>query len=410
MNIALLQLTNQLQGRANTTNVQLKEQSNFTNYFDQAINFANSIENVSQQTVETEDVVVEEEVEETLKETDLNALLQELGIEMDLSQLFIMLNDETMIPVEDMLKDLSNLTEVIGLTEEQLTQMISQLLGQEVSNLTDAWSFIEQTPLLLNQLVSMLSGEQQNPLSDKETKQLVQLIKLVELVGQKTDTVFAQQTQLANLSDAVQKALATLQVQTTTTTTTSTVQSSTPFQQVLQQVTTVTTTESETSAPVIQQTTTQAKTVTVTLPAEKPAQSEALLREIQNVISRSQLSGQQGNLKLLLKLVPENLGQIRIEIMQKDGVLTARLLATSALGKELLDSNLNQLKASLGAQNIAMERIDIAQSLQQTDRNGREQHFFNQMFRQQEDVEEHDNDEEEEEEISFSDLLEQQEV
>ena len=64
--------------------------------------------------------------------------------------------------------------------------------------------------------------------------------------------------------------------------------------------------------------------MTITLPAEKPAQSEALLKEIQNLINRSQLSGQQGNMKLLLKLFPENLGQIRIEIIQKDGVLTAR--------------------------------------------------------------------------------------
>ena len=409
MNIALLQLTNQLQGKTSTSNLQIKEQPNFTNYFDQAIAFANSVETVHEQDVDMDDAV-EDEVSNTLQQKDLRALLQELGIDMDLSQLFVMLNDETVIPVEEMLKDLTVLAEVVGLTEAQLTQMISSLLGQEINHdLTDVWAFIEQTPALLNQIVATVNGEKQNPLSSEETKQLTQLIKLVELTGQKADTVYSQQTQLANLTEAVQKALAAIQTQTTITTT-SVIQSNTPFQQVMQQVTTVTTTESETIAPVVQQTTTQSQTTTVTLPAEKPAQSEALLREIQNAINRSQLSGQQGNLKLFLKLVPENLGQIRIEIMQKDGVLTARLLATSPLGKELLDSNLNQLKASLGAQNIAMERIDIAQSLQQTDRSGREQHFFNQMFRQQEELEEQDNDEEEEEEISFSDLLEQQEV
>ena len=88
-------------------------------------------------------------------------------------------------------------------------------------------------------------------------------------------------------------------------------------------------------------------------------------------------------MKLLLKLFPENLGQIRIELIQKDGVLTARLLASTSLGKELLDSNFNQLKTGFVAQNIQMDRIDIAQSLQDANRNARDQNLFNNFFRQQ---------------------------
>ncbi|MFP3499343.1 flagellar hook-length control protein FliK, partial [Pseudomonas sp. SIMBA_059] len=80
-----------------------------------------------------------------------------------------------------------------------------------------------------------------------------------------------------------------------------------------------------------------------------------------------------------MKLYPENLGSIRIEIFQKDGVLSARLLASTSQAKELLDSQVHQLKTAFAQQNIQMDRIDIAQSLQETDRNLRDQSLFGNM-------------------------------
>ncbi|CAM5186521.1 hypothetical protein UACE39S_02692 [Ureibacillus acetophenoni] len=46
------------------------------------------------------------------------------------------------------------------------------------------------------------------------------------------------------------------------------------------------------------------KTVSITLPVEKSAQGEALVKEIQQLMNRSQLSNSQGTMKLLLKLYP----------------------------------------------------------------------------------------------------------
>nr|WP_285842043.1 flagellar hook-length control protein FliK [Ureibacillus chungkukjangi] len=132
---------------------------------------------------------------------------------------------------------------------------------------------------------------------------------------------------------------------------------------------------------------------------------------MQNLLNRSQISSTPGMTKLLLKLYPENLGSIRIEIMQQDGVLSARLLTTTAMGKELLDSQLNQLKNAFANANIQMDRIDIAQSLQETDRN-KDQNQFGQQFKQQSKQQEHEQDdhEEESEKLSFSDYLINEEV
>lgn len=43
--------------------------------------------------------------------------------------------------------------------------------------------------------------------------------------------------------------------------------------------------------------------------------------------------------------------------MQQDGVLSARLLTSTAVGKELLDSQLQQLKTAFAQQNIQMDQL-----------------------------------------------------
>ena len=384
-----------------------------------------------------------ESVTSILEADSLESLLQQLGIETDESGTFAFVGEEGLpIAVDEMLT-LENVTELLGMSEQQLTSIIEQLLGDAKQEITDIWSILEQAPQILSEIVAVLQGSQQHDnVQPKELQQVVQFLKLAQLAGNKVDTVYQQEVQLTQLKEAllalVNEALKTVATEQSTTKTNT-------FQQVIQQVTqqssqqnsqqqsqqnqqaaqqTPVKIDAETQPAVslqqptvkvetetqptaqLQQQATQTKTVTITLPAEKPAQSDALLKEIQNLINRSQISGQQGNMKLFLKLFPENLGQIRIELVQKDGVLTARLLATTAIGKELLENNLNQLKAGFVAQNIQMDRIDVAQSLQDTDRNTRDQSFFNNFFGQQKEEElEEQEDENEEEKISFKDLL-----
>ncbi len=160
------------------------------------------------------------------------------------------------------------------------------------------------------------------------------------------------------------------------------------FQQVVQQVQVTKQTDTSANEMVTSNTVqTKADTYQVTLPAAKPAQSEALLKEMQAIINKAQLSNAQGITRLTLKLYPENLGTIRIELVQNDGVLTARLLASTAHGRELLDSQAHQLKQAFVQQNIQVERLDIAQSLQDADRQQRDQSFFNNFFKQQQEEE-----------------------
>jgi len=352
-----------------------------------------------------------ESISGILEEDSLESLLEQLGVELDESGLFASVGEESTPIALDELMTLDNLTQLLGITKAELSQIIEQLLGDAKQEITDVWSLIEQAPNILNEVLAAVQKPEQNNVQPKELQQIVQLLKLAQLAGSKVDTVYQQEIQLASLKDAL-LALAN-EAQKSAGTEQSTVKTTT-FQQVVQQgqqstqnqQTTVKVETDTQTAGHLQQQVTQTKTVTVTLPTEKPAQSDALIKEIQNLINRSQLSGQPGNMKLFLKLFPENLGQIRIELVQKDGVMTARLLATTAMGKELLENNINQLKAGFVAQNIQMERIDVAQSLQDADRNARDQNFFNNFFRQKdEEKQEKNEDTLDEESLSFKDLL-----
>ncbi|WP_307852044.1 flagellar hook-length control protein FliK [Neobacillus rhizophilus] len=61
-------------------------------------------------------------------------------------------------------------------------------------------------------------------------------------------------------------------------------------------------------------------------------------------------------------LTPEHLGEIDIKIVIQKGQVTAQFLADTAHGKEMLDSQMSLLKASLQQQGFQVDKIEVAQS------------------------------------------------
>ncbi len=348
---------------------------------------------------------------DVLQATDLKEALTELGIEFDESLLFVQLDEEA-IPMDQLLSS-ENLADILSIDLEQLQQLMKEISIENV-DVNDIWAVVQAAPEILQQLQTTFSA---GHVSEEDTIDLLKFMKLSQLVGEKTDTVFSQQTQLVNMSEALNQALS--QVLPALQLNTSNQQNQTQLvvmQQAAQPVNVeqkveATTkgsnnTQNESLLQQNQQSNQLNRTVTVTLPTNQASQAEALAKEMANLINRSQMSNSQGTIKLMLKLFPENLGQIRIEIIQQNGVMSARLLATTAAGKELLDSSLNQLKTTLVAQNIQMDRIDVTQALQETDKNFRDQSLFGNFFKQRNEEEnKEENLDEEEEQKSFDEFL-----
>lgn len=359
--------------------------------------------NQSSQTTATNKL---DDLQSILNAESMEEVLDLLGIPHDDGLLMLQLGEDGKAVAMDEMLNLDNILNTLGIDEEQLQKIVQQLLGEE-KEASDVWELLSlvdaQAPILQAQIGAALQGEGQ--VTPKEATQLLQVLKLAQLVGQKTDLTSNQE----NLLSSVKDILTSLQTQVGTQVSTKTTITF-PLQG-FQQVQVTKQSETSTNDMVTPQTVqTKPDTFQVTLPTAKPAQSEALLKEMQAIINRAQISNAQGITRLTIKLYPENLGTVRIELVQNDGVLTARILASTAHGRELLDSQAHQLKQAFVQQNIQVDRLDIAQSLQDADRQQRDQSFFNNFFKQQQDDEQEQNNNDDDEGLSFSDYLINEEV
>lgn len=120
----------------------------------------------------------------------------------------------------------------------------------------------------------------------------------------------------------------------------------------------------------------KAEQLTLTLTESgKPTNSTDLIKQFENILARSKFTNTGGAQKLMIKLNPEHLGTLRIELIQREAGIVARIMATTQVAKESLESHLNGLKHAFGSQNIQVDRVEVSQTMSQQQERflGREQ-------------------------------------
>jgi flagellar hook-length control protein FliK len=137
---------------------------------------------------------------------------------------------------------------------------------------------------------------------------------------------------------------------------------------------------------------------------EKNVSAEQLMKQFESILSKAQFMNSGGTQKLFIKLFPEHLGSVRVELFQKDQSMVARIITSTGTAKETLESHINGLKQAFASQNIPVERIEVSQQTQQQER------FWNrdsqQHQRQQDNQEQHDKKEDNGEfSLSFEEAL-----
>ncbi|MGG0790232.1 flagellar hook-length control protein FliK [Peribacillus simplex] len=95
---------------------------------------------------------------------------------------------------------------------------------------------------------------------------------------------------------------------------------------------------------------------------EQTVSQEEFVKQFENILSKANFSGTNGVNKLLIRVTPEHLGSLRIELIQKDGMLSAKIMASTAQAKDMLENQIHGLKQAFGGQNIQIERIEISQA------------------------------------------------
>jgi flagellar hook-length control protein FliK len=135
----------------------------------------------------------------------------------------------------------------------------------------------------------------------------------------------------------------------------------------------------------------------------KQVSTEQLIQQFESILSKSQFNSTLGQNRLFIKLYPEHLGPLRIELIQKDSMMIAKLMTTTSTAKELLESQLQSLKQAFSSQNIQVERIDISNGAQFQER------LINkdpqQQQQQQNQEKQHQDENDQDLEHSFSEVL-----
>ncbi|RSD28021.1 flagellar hook-length control protein FliK [Mesobacillus subterraneus] len=101
---------------------------------------------------------------------------------------------------------------------------------------------------------------------------------------------------------------------------------------------------------------------------EKPVSVEQLMKQFESILAKSQFMNSGGTQKLFIKLFPEHLGSIRVELFQKDQTMMARIITSTGTAKDTLESQINGLKQAFAAQNISVDRIEVTQQGTQQER------------------------------------------
>lgn len=80
------------------------------------------------------------------------------------------------------------------------------------------------------------------------------------------------------------------------------------------------------------------------------------------VIQKFEFVKQNGVAEAVISLRPEHLGQVDVQLSMQNGQLVARFMTEQVMAKDLLEQQITQLRATLQAQGIQVERLEVTQN------------------------------------------------
>ncbi|PIC97174.1 hypothetical protein CSV69_02920 [Sporosarcina sp. P26b] len=304
---------------------------------------------------------------------------------------------------DKLIEVVTNVLEDVGVTKTQL---------DEIAATGDIWFVLD----VLQQLPPEKIKIAMEQLPPKVTVELTALLKTIELTAHKMD-LFTKQL---NLVKTIQPILSQFASQLEANVVQPEAKQPVQIPSAMQHVIRFTTEQSaadakqqdqqskanETVTPVTATTQNEARPVFQMNTTEKvpESRSEALMREFQAVLNRANFGQTNGMNRISIKLYPEHLGQIRIELLEVNGVMTARILASTAMAREMLDSQMHQLRHAFNQQNLQMDRIDLSQTLQDPSKSDREQ-AFNKQNQQQKEQATDQNETQDEQQQTFQEFM-----
>ncbi|GMB08457.1 flagellar hook-length control protein FliK [Thermolongibacillus altinsuensis] len=119
--------------------------------------------------------------------------------------------------------------------------------------------------------------------------------------------------------------------------------------------------------------------------APKTVMSQQFVQQFMQIMQTSKFTRLgNGQSQLIVRLHPEHLGSLTIKLVEEKGELTAKIIASTASAKELIEANIQQIRHVIPTQNIIIEKFDVftQQPFEQT--------FYNQQQERREQRQAHD--------------------
>lgn len=121
--------------------------------------------------------------------------------------------------------------------------------------------------------------------------------------------------------------------------------------------------------------------LTVPLRPHVPEGAESIAG--QAIKSVRYLAAREGEQRMTVRLVPESLGEMRVELRSHDGELSVRIVSANPVVRETMQAQVHELRQSLSREGIEVGKVDIAANMSQNmDSGGRHsQEAAQQAFR-----------------------------
>ncbi|GAE29249.1 flagellar hook-length control protein FliK [Halalkalibacter hemicellulosilyticusJCM 9152] len=98
-------------------------------------------------------------------------------------------------------------------------------------------------------------------------------------------------------------------------------------------------------------------------------QQQQFMRQFQNLLRHATMThSKEGVQSLSVKLHPEHLGRLDVQLTQINGVLSAKIMVSQSAAKELIESQLSQLRQAFVQQQLPVERIEITHQQSQLEK------------------------------------------
>ncbi len=120
---------------------------------------------------------------------------------------------------------------------------------------------------------------------------------------------------------------------------------------------------------------------------------QQLIEQFQKVMKTSKFfSMNNGTSQLSIALKPDNLGEMMVKLTQINGEMTVKIMVTSQAAKDMLESNMHQLKHMFSPQQVVIEKQDLSTNQAQNFQGEQENQSMNDQEQDQGQAQ-HSNDE-----------------